>query len=193
MENQAEMDVRSNVLLGALNSALIILVYFFIIVLGYMYVKYFHGIDIITIFSSSLTSTPLPFGAEIFSFMGFLVEDFLVTVAVLALIYAAFISNYQVKIKDNKLMYKRGFLFLQKESFELEDIEQVFTENYPFFKNTKRLCIKALDEDLISIPYVKNASKIRSRLIESVKLRHHNLEIKDLLQSPIKVMDWKPQ
>ena len=191
--HRAEIDARSNVLYGALNSGMVILAYVLAIFLALLYIKHFHDIDVWHILATSLSSARIPFASDVLGFAEFLIEDFIITTVVLALVYAAFISNYQFKIEGDKVFFKRGFLFLKKEEFELEDVEQVYVENYPFFKSTGQLCIKALDEDIIKLPYVKKAEEIKKQIIEKVKKRHQELEMEEILHAPIKVMSWKPQ
>jgi len=191
IENEV-ISVKSNIFLAMLNAVLILSTYLLVIVGTLFYLKQFHEIDLVGLLISSFLSIKLPILGPALSLMAKLLEDFIMHSFVLALIYGAFISNYEIKIDQDYLHWKKGFLLVNVNKFKLEDVEQVYTVRYTFFPKTKKLYIKALDEDIFKIPYVRNADEVKINLIQLVKKRHIELETQELLHTPIKTLDYNP-
>ena len=188
----SDNSVKSNILLGALNLFLILGTYLLVLFVGHLFLREVHGVDILKLLTeSSLIAVPLM--SEMFVFLEFLIEGIIVHTAIFALIYAAYISNYEIRLDKDFLHVKKGFLFIDITKIDLNNVERVYTEKYAFFQETKQLCIKSLDEEIIKIPYVPKADEFKNMLVKSVKEHNMNIETTKVLQEPIRVTAPHPQ
>lgn len=193
MTDSDDLLIHSNILLGAINAAMVIAVYVGIIFLTHLFLVEVHDINIIQMITQSISLASIPFIAKIMEFLGFLFENVIIDTIILALFYAAYISNYEIKIEKDTLTLKKGFLIVDVDEIKLDNIEQVYTERYTFFYSTKQLCMRTLDEDIIKIPYVPNADELKKILIEKVKAYNAHIKTTEELHAPVRSVALNPQ
>ncbi len=170
--------------MAALNGFLVLLTYFFTVVLGVLMLKYWHGIDLVGLLLD-LWPRNIPFGSEFLSFLKTLVEHFLIAVFVFGLFHAAVISNNELRILEDSLQYTKGLLMVETGEVDWSDVRQVYTEDYPFFWNTKKLVVKSLSAETLEFPYVRSAEEVKSEILNRVKERSEEDEVESMLQRPI--------
>ncbi len=165
------LSVKSHLLSALGNTLGILFAYVLIAALYLWYLKRYADLDLVAILLSAfegVRDTALGGIAELFEH---LVENYLHDTIIFAAIYSAYITNNRLEIREGHLQYQRGLFLLHKTQVPLDDIEEVYTKKYPFFKTTKALSIVSLDEQTIKMPYVADADEVKRTIIREVKKR----------------------
>jgi hypothetical protein len=182
-----EQEVHSNIYLAAVDVVVSLGVYAGVIVLCFSYLDWVHGIDVVGIVGDALEAPYTPFFGDLFRFTESLMEELITSAFLIGAVYAAYIANNGLTVSEEMIRYRKGFLRLKTGSIPMRDVQRVYTKGYVFFPRTKKLCVEALDEDTITVPYVRFADDVKESILKRVRKARVEKQTEMLLQRPITV------